>query len=211
MNHPVTVFCIDDHPVVSEGVKLLLSSEENLHFCGSARNADEALCQIDKLHPDLIISDISLKSGISGIELIKLIRLRHPTVKILVLSMHDEPQMVERAIAAGADGYLLKEDLGDQISQAVRCLAAGSGFMSPSLSLRMLRFKPQTGEGPHISRLSDREYEVLRLIGQGQNTRQIAEQLFVSVKTIETYRQRLKEKLNLQTATELIKYAIESL
>jgi len=178
--------------------------------CGQAEDAYDAMEAIKTLKPDLVIVDISLKEK-SGIEVIKDIKSRYPTLTVLILSMHDESLYAERALRAGAKGYIMKQEATEKVITAIRKVLSGQVYVSNRMAARMVgKF---VGGGPdvgasEIDRLSDRELEVFCLIGQGHGTREIAEKLHLSVKTIETYRAHIKEKLNLTSAAELLRYAI---
>ena len=178
--------------------------------CGEAEDTPSALRAIERLGPDLVIVDVSLK-GRSGIELIKDLKARMPDLPILGLSMHDESVFAERVIRAGAMGYIMKEEAATTVLQAIRRVVAGQIYLSSRISSRLVsKFLtgPAEVQNP-LELLSDRELEVFQLIGQGFGTRQIAEKLHLSVKTIETYRANIKEKLKLKNATELLQHAIQ--
>ena len=204
------ILIVDDHPIVRRGLAELINREENLMVCGQAEDAYDAMEAIKTLKPDLVIVDISLKEK-SGIEVIKDIKSRYPTLTVLILSMHDESLYAERALRAGAKGYIMKQEATEKVITAIRKVLSGQVYVSNRMAARMVgKF---VGGGPdvgasEIDRLSDRELEVFCLIGQGHGTREIAEKLHLSVKTIETYRAHIKEKLNLTSAAELLRYAI---
>ncbi len=205
------IVSVDDHPLMVEGLRQLLADEPDLELVGSAHDARTALKVVEAEQPDLVVVDISLKQSASGIEVIKQLRGLYPNLVMLVLSVHEEAHFVERALHAGASGYVLKDEFAHVIIRAIRQVLSGKTFLSEEVAQRLLNEKiAGAGKpGPAIGRLSDRELEVLRLIGQGVETRIIAARLFVSIKTVETYRQRIKEKLNLAGNTELVKCAIE--
>lgn len=202
----VPVVVVDDHPILAEGIRLLIQEERDLGVVGSARDAVSAMEAVERLRPRLAIVDISLKRGVSGIELIKMFKEKHPNLLVLVLSMHEERHIVERAFKAGADGYILKDEVSEAIVKAIRSVLSGVRYLSPDLVVGLHASGTRGSWGNY---LSDRELEVFALIGQGRETREIAESLFISVKTVETYRQRLKEKLGITSNTELIRNAVQ--
>lgn len=204
------VLIVDDHPVVREGLALRISQQPDLEVCGSAADVAEALHLATTTQPDVAIIDIALKTG-NGIDLIKRIKAHGVPVRMLVLSMYNESLYAERVLRAGAMGYINKENAPDQIINAIRQVLAGNVYLSESMIKRVLhRAVGETNEsGVHsdMESLSDRELEVFKLIGQGMNTIQIAETMHLSIKTVETYRARIKQKLNLSTMSELIQRA----
>jgi DNA-binding NarL/FixJ family response regulator len=208
----VRVLVIDDHPLVRQGLRQLIESEDSLIVCGEAADTTEALRLIEAEEPDLALVDISLRSG-NGIELIKQIKARRPEVKTLVYSMHDETLYAERALHAGAMGYVNKEELADTLMAAVRQVLQGGIHLSPRMIDRVLHRVAQGGEGrlPHnsIENLSNRELEVFELIGRAQTTREIAKKLHLSIKTVETHRENIKNKLNLSNSAELARHAVQ--
>jgi len=204
------ILIVDDHPIVRQGMAGLIQHEPDLTVCGGADDAQQAIKAIKTTKPDLAIVDISLKDT-SGIELIKDIKVRFPNLPILVLSMHDESLYAERALRAGAKGYIMKAEATEKTVTAIHKVLSGQLYVSEKMAARMLHKlvggKIQPGTSP-IESLSDRELEVFRLIGQGHTTRQIAEQFHLSIKTIDSYRAHIKEKLSLANATELTQHAI---
>jgi len=204
------ILIVDDHPIVRKGLTQLINQETNLTVCGEAEDAPKALEAITNLKPDLVIVDISLK-GIDGIELIKKIKMRYSNLTVLVISMHDESFFAERALRAGARGYIMKQEAGEKMMEAIRKVLNGEIYVSEKIGLKMLEkfidAKPDKMCSP-LETLSDRELEVFQLIGQGLETRQVAKELHVSIKTIESYRAHIKEKLKIKTSTELLRYAI---
>ena len=200
--------------MVRQGLKGYINQEDNdLLVCGEAEDAWHALESIKELDPDLVIVDISLKDR-SGMDLIKDIKVMYPAVLILVLSMHDELLYAERALRAGAKGYLMKQEATEKVITAIRKIVNGDLYVSDKVAARMVRELvsggPEVTNVSPLSRLSDRELDVFNMIGRGFSTRQIAEKLFLSVKTIDTYRSHIKEKLNLANATELLHHAIQT-
>jgi len=206
------IFIVDDHPIICSGLKQLLENEDDLEVCGCAENANRAMESIEKEMPDMAIVDINLKGGISGIELTKGIKNRCPHIPVLVLSMHDETLYAERSIRAGARGYLMKQEMTDVIVQAIRQIMSGQIFLTKIIATRLLdgliAGRTDKIETP-VDTLTNRELEVFQLIGEGHRTSDIAHLLNLSVKTIDTYRLRLKSKFNLKTSSELVKFAIE--
>ncbi len=205
------VLIVDDHPILRKGLSLLINSEPDLAVVGEADNAQRALEMIDSHKPDLLIVDISLP-GIDGIELIKTVKLSHRDLPSLVVSMHDESLFAERALRAGARGYIMKQEALEKLLVAIRRVLAGEIFVSDRIATSMLE-KMVSSENKAVSSpiglLSNRELTVFRMIGQGYKTSQIAEKLHLSVKTIESYRAHIKEKLKLADGTDLLKYAIQ--
>jgi DNA-binding NarL/FixJ family response regulator len=204
------VFLVDDHPLVREHLRALLQREADLEVCGEAAEAPAALSLIGKQKPDLVILDISLKRS-HGLELLKDLRRQHPNLAVLVLSMHDEALYAERALRAGARGYITKEEATVDVLSAVRKVLAGHAYLSERMSARMVQKlvggRVDTAASPE-ELLTDRELQVFQLIGGGMGTRQIAEELRVGVKTVESYRARIKEKLRFADANELLQQAI---
>jgi DNA-binding NarL/FixJ family response regulator len=204
------LFLVDDHPLVRERLRQLIEQQPEFTVCGECSGAAEGLRQITALKPDMIIVDLSLK-GSHGIELIKDIKAQHPDMRILVLSMHDESLFAERALRAGALGYVTKQEPAEAILTAIRRTAKGEMYLSERMATQLvglLLHGPGIFAGSPTGGLSDRELEIFELIGEGQNTRQIAEALRLDVKTVETYRSRIKDKLHLKTSAELLQQAI---
>lgn len=208
----INIFIVDDHPIVVDGIKSLLQNESDLNICGSAQDAGSALDYFLKQLPDLVIIDISLKDGMNGIELTKCLKGLYPDILILVLSMYDEFVYAERALKAGASGYIMKNELSTTIIKAIRTVLSGNIYVSERFSSKLLNYyfrgKPERDE-EIISLLSDREFEIFQLLGNGYRTKEVANKLNLSVKTVETYKQRIKEKLALKSSPELTKFAIE--
>jgi DNA-binding NarL/FixJ family response regulator len=204
------VFLVDDHPLVREWLTNLINQQGDLAVCGEADNASQAMQAILALKPEVAIVDIGLKDS-SGIELIKDLKRASPAVAVLVLSMHEEGHYVERALRAGARGYVMKRDTTRKIIAAIRQVLQGKLYVSEEIAAAMaaqfVQGKTLATHSP-AEQLSDRELEVFELLGRGRGTRQIAETLRVSVKTVQAYSARIKEKLNLASATELIREAV---
>jgi DNA-binding NarL/FixJ family response regulator len=205
------ILVVDDHPMIRKGIVSLIDDQEDLVICGQAEDAPEALKAISETKPDIVVLDISLKSS-SGIELMKSIKAQYPKLPVLILSMHNEELYAERALRAGAVGYIMKREASENLLTAIRHVLDGQIYVSDKISKRLLR-KLSRGKADMVAspidNLSDRELEVFQMIGQGYGTCQIAEKLYLSVKTIETYRTHIKEKLNLANADELRQYAIQ--
>ena len=205
------IMIVDDHPIVREGYSRLIEREGNLQVCAEADSKSIALKQIMNDPPDLVIVDISLKDG-SGLELIKDIKAQFKQIKMLAVSMHDENLFAERCIRAGALGFVNKQQAPEQLVTAIHRVLSGKVFLSSEITERMIcrsiGSENYSEESP-IETLSDRELEVFEQIGLGETTRQIAEKLNLSPKTVETYRENIKHKLNLDNATELIRNAIQ--
>ena len=204
------VLIVDDHPVVRHGLAQFINRERDLYVCGQAGDAHEALSAIDSLHPDVVIVDLALKDR-PGIDLIKDIEVRHPGLPVLVLSMHDEGLWAERCLRAGARGYIMKEEGTEVVVAALRRVLGGEIWVSNAIGTRLLHRLSKgavAAESSPLSMLSDRELVIFRMIGLGLSTRDIAGRLSLSVKTVDTYRDRIREKLNLKTGAELLRYAI---
>jgi len=209
--NPTRVLIVDDHPLLRKGVSQLIDQEMDLMVVGEAEDAHKAITAIENTKPDVALIDISL-NGASGIELLKNIRARFPKLKMLVLSMHDESVYAHRALRAGASGYIMKQEGTEKVLVALRKVLQDEVYLSDRMGNRVLHTLV-SGRAPltssPVEELSDRELEVFNLIGQGHGTRPIAEKLRLSVKTIESHRAHIKEKLNLQNATELVHHAIQ--
>lgn len=206
-----TVLIVDDHPIVRQGLAQLINQERDLEVCGQAEDAHAAMQAIRQLNPDLVIVDIGLK-GSNGMELIKDLKVQYPNLPVLTLSMYDEAVYGERALRAGAKGYVMKQEATEKVVTAIRRVLAGEVYVSNGMAAKMVsRFVgggTRTAGSP-ADCLSDRELEVFRMIGEGYSTREMAEKLHLSVKTVETYRAHIKDKLGLQDANELLRYAIQ--
>jgi DNA-binding NarL/FixJ family response regulator len=212
LKKPAQVLIVDDHPAVREALALRIERQADLEVCGEAADMSEALRLIAETRPDVAVIDISLKTA-SGIDLIKRIRDRNDHVRIVVWSMHSESLYAERALRAGALGYVNKDQATDRIIEAIRRVLAGKVYLSEAMTERMVqRSVGGTREGATRSPLdvlADRELEVFRLIGEGLKTVEIAERLHLSVKTVETYRDRIRQKLALDDGTRLAHYATQ--
>lgn len=203
------ILIIDDHPITREGLANLIRQTGDLTVCGEAADAEHSVAMIVELKPDLVVLDISLP-GRSGIELLKDIRALKPTLPVLIISMHDESLYAERALRSGARGYMMKQEGGTRLIQGIREVLAGKICISKNASLILLEglsSKPAAASKSPLTKLSDREFEVFRLLGEGMATPQIGRRLNVSGKTVETHRMNIKAKLGFKTANELISFA----
>jgi DNA-binding NarL/FixJ family response regulator len=205
------ILIVDDHPMMRQGLVQLIDNEPDLAASGEAETAEQALSMIGQTHPDLVLADISM-AGKSGLELIKDVHALQPGLPVLVISMHDESLYAERVLRAGGRGYIMKQEGGKQIMHAIRHVLSGQVYVSPKMSGKILEIfsgrRAQSGSSA-VEQLTDREFEVFQLIGQGKGTRQIAEQLHISVKTVEVHRQHIKEKLKLTDAPSLARCAVQ--
>jgi DNA-binding NarL/FixJ family response regulator len=207
-----SVFVVDDHPLLRQGLALLINREPDLAVCGEAEEAPAALKAIAARQPDILIADISL-NGPDGLDLLKTIRTLYPDLPVLVLSMHDESIYAERALRARANGYIMKQEATEKVLGAVRRILGGDIYLSDRMANKLLHQYISGGSldfTSQLSALSDRELEVFRLIGEGRSTRQIAEKLHLSMKTVETYQAHIKRKLSLRTGRELVQHAIQA-
>jgi len=209
-NSALRLLIIDDHPMMRTGLAQLIDNEGDLKVCAEADNAGQAIDLVTKQKFDLVLCDISLPDK-NGLELIKDIRALRPELPILVVSMHDELIYAERVLRAGGRGYIMKQEGGVKFIHAIRQVLAGQIYVSEKMSSRILEIfsgaKAKAGHSP-VSKLSDREFEVFQLIGLGKGTRDIAEQLHLSVKTVEVHRANIKTKLEIKTATDLVRFAV---
>jgi DNA-binding NarL/FixJ family response regulator len=205
-----TILIVDDHPMTRAGMAQLLNKQTDMKVCGEMGSPQEALGEIAKASPDLLLTDMTMP-GRSGIEFIKDVLALYPEVPILVVSMHDEVIYAERALRAGARGYIMKEAGGEELLAAIRRVISGKVYVSEQMSARILDKlsgrKPRGSHSP-IEKLSDREFEVFQMIGQGKSTRDIAKQLHLSPKTVDVHRGHIKEKLELKDVTSLVRHAV---
>ncbi|MBV8781407.1 MAG: response regulator transcription factor [Phycisphaerae bacterium] len=204
------VLLVDDHPIVRQGLTQLINAESDLIVSAEASSAREAMQKLEGALPDIVIVDISLEDR-NGVELIKDIVARHPRLPCLALSMYDETMYGVRVLRAGGRGYVMKQEAPTKVVAAIRRVLQGHIYVSENMATRLVDQYVMTTNAPTspTSELSDRELEVLTLIGRGLGTREIAEKLFLSVKTIEAHRERMKEKLKLKSGPELIRYAVQ--
>lgn len=205
-----TVLLVDDHPFMRAGLAQLIERQPDLAVCGEAGEPSEALRAVKAAKPNLILTDLTMP-GRSGLEFVKDLLAAEPTLSILVVSMHDEAVYAERALRAGARGYIMKEAGGEALLAAIRRVLGGEVYLSPRMSTRILEGlsarKPRGSSSP-IEQLTDREFEVFQLIGQGKSTRDVADQLHLSSKTVDVHRSHIKEKLGLKDSTALIRHAV---
>jgi DNA-binding NarL/FixJ family response regulator len=211
-NHPAKrIVVIDDHPLFRKGLEQLITSSDGFAVCGEAGNAAEGLSVLRKCGPDIAVIDISLP-GANGIELIKNIRAEFPTLPILVLSMHDESLYALRSIRAGAQGYIMKQEALENVVRALHEIVAGRPYLSAAMSAKLITNFAKGGDDGKTSptdKLSDRELEILELIGKGHEVTEIARELHLSPKTVETHRAHIKEKLNLANARQVARFAVQ--
>lgn len=207
----VKILIVDDHPIFCLGMAALINKEPDLSVCGNKETVQDAWRSITQNPPDLVILDISLRKS-SGIDLLERINLEYPELPVLMLSMYDESLYAERALMAGARGYIMKQRAIEQVVEAIRQVLSGAIYASPEIKEKVFRrlvsAKPQT-EGPSLDRLTNRELEVFRLIGEGLESKEIARRLHISIKTIGSHKENIKEKLHLKHYTELVKYAVQ--
>lgn len=205
------ILLIDDHPIMRHGLAQLLSTEDGLNVCGEAGSARDGMTATERLKPDLVILDLTLPDK-HGLELLKDIQTQHPGLRCLVLSMHDETLYAERALRAGARGYIMKEAAADHLITAVRKILSGGVYLSDNLSSKMIeQLSGVRGKAnaTGVENLTDRELEVLALIGEGVATKIIAERLGISTRTVEAHRAHTKEKLGITDGASLVKYAVQ--
>jgi DNA-binding NarL/FixJ family response regulator len=209
MAQKTKILLVDDHPLVREWLATLVNQQSDLQVCGEADSAPKALQMIGVAKPEIAIVDISMEGG-SGIELIKNVKASYPEVMVIVLSMHDEALYAERALRAGARGYIMKREATKRVLQAIRCVLGGKLYVSDKMAMLLAEkfVEGPSTPGSVAENLSDRELEVFQLLGRGYSTRRIAEEMHVSVKTIQAFCARIKEKLKLFSATELLREAV---
>lgn len=211
LTRPARIVIVDDHPMMRQGLAAQISDEPDLEVCGQAEDVNDALALVKSTSPDLAIIDIALKEG-NGIDLVKDIKSRCPSVKMLVLSAYQESLYAERALRAGAMGYLNKQETGQEIFEAIHTVLAGDRYISPEMTQRLvgqaIGVADPTKTSP-VDTLSDRELEVFHLIGEGLTTSAIARRLHLSPHTIDTHREKIKQKLNIRNATELAQRAVQ--
>jgi DNA-binding NarL/FixJ family response regulator len=207
-----TIVIVDDHPIVRDGLTRLINEQSDFIVVAEAEGPPDALHAINAERPDLVILDLTLANG-DGLELCKQLHDLHPDLPVLVLSMHDEAFYAERSLRAGAAGYVMKQERPETVIAAARAVLAGQAYLSERMAAKLLQSirgnHGETEQAP-LARLSDRELEVFRLVGQGQSVRAIADAMFLSPKTIETHKEHIKQKLGLKSGNELLQYAIES-
>ncbi|HEV2208823.1 MAG TPA: response regulator transcription factor [Verrucomicrobiae bacterium] len=204
------ILIVDDHPMMREGLAQLIDHEPDLRACCQADTAAQALASVAAQAPDLVLLDISLPDK-SGLELIKDFQALHPGLPVLVVSMHDETLYAERVLRSGGRGYIMKQEGGKKLMQAIRQVLSGQIYVSDKISAKILEVfsgrRAESSQSP-VERLTDREFEVFQLLGQGRSTRELAEHLHLSVKTVEVHRANIKKKLGLKSGADLVRYAI---
>ena len=203
----IQVVLVDDHAVVRSGLRLLLDGQEDIEVVGEAGNAQDAVFRARALKPDVILLDVVMP-GESGIEVLPTLLKESPDTRVLVLSMQDDPSYVREAFAAGASGYVLKEAADEEVVSAVREIAGGGSYVHPALGARMVAAEAQERAAAEADPLSEREREVLRLLALGHTNQEIADQLYISVRTAESHRAHIMQKLRLATRAELVRYAL---
>jgi DNA-binding NarL/FixJ family response regulator len=202
---------VDDHPIVRQGLANLIEDEKDLTVCAQVESAEGALAAMETARPDVIVIDVALGER-SGLELVKDVRARWPEMPMLVLSMHDELLYAERALRAGAKGYVMKQEATEKVMEGIRKVLDGELYVSDRMAARLMTQAVHDRGAPPanpLSRLSDRELEVFTMIGHGLGTREIAQRLILSIKTVEAHREHIKEKLNLKNGTELMRFAVQ--
>jgi len=206
------ILIVDDHPLLRQGIKQVIELEEDLKVCGEASTAHDAIDLINRDKPDVVIVDITLAGNVNGIELIKSLNERFPDIKTLVLTMHDESVYAERAIRAGARGYIMKEVASKNIINAIRTILSDELYLSEKISKKIID-KLVRGSadtiGISVENLSNREFEIFQLIGNGFSTKEMAKKLNLSIYTVESHKKNIKEKLKLKNSSDLAKYAIQ--
>jgi two-component system response regulator NreC len=205
----IRVLLVDDHIVLRDGLKSLLNHESDIEVIGDVGDGREAISAVESLQPDVILTDISMP-GLNGIESVRMLRHEHPTLKIIILSMHSGQEYVLQSLQAGANGYVVKQADASEVLAAIRSVMAGGAYLSPTISKHLINdYLSQTPEEISGPKLTTREREVAQLIAEGQSTREISETLTISVKTVETHRMNIMKKLDAKSATDIIKYALK--
>jgi len=204
----VRVLIVDDHAVFRAGLKLLIDAEDDLEAVGEAGNAHDAIFQARALKPDVILMDVVMPDQ-SGLDVVPTLLHERPEIKVLVLSMQDDPQYVRQAFANGASGYILKEAADTEVVAAIREVASGSNYVHPAVGAKLIAAENEAAKRAEADPLSDREREVLRLLALGHTNQEISAQLFISVRTAETHRAHIMQKLRLSSRAELVRYALD--
>jgi len=206
----IKIFIADDHAVVRHGLKQIISDETDMQVAGEAENAVEVLRFVRDETCDVIVLDITMPGGKSGLDLLPEIKALRPMIKILILSMHAEEQFAIRALKSGASGYITKQSAPTELVKAIRKVQSGGKYISQSIAEQLAFFVSDDAEKLAHERLSDREFQVIRMIGEGKTLREIADRLFISEKTVGTYRTRILEKMNMSRNAELIRYTVQN-
>ena len=204
----IRILIVDDHAVVRAGLRMLIDAQDDLEAVGEAGSAREAIFQARSLKPDVVLMDVVMP-GQSGLEVLPRLLEEHPQAKVLVLSMQDEPQYVRQAFAAGAHGYVLKEAADTEVVSAIREVAHGGNYVHPTLGARLVAADAAAARHAEEDLLSEREHEVLRLLALGHTNQEISKQLYISVRTAETHRAHIMQKLRLSSRADLVRYALE--
>lgn len=207
MADPIRVLIVDDHAVVRAGIRLLLSQEADIEPVGEAGTGREAVFEARSLQPDVVLMDVVMPDQ-TGLDVLPMLLHERPGLKVLMLSMQDDPRYVREAFAAGASGYVLKEAADAEVVAAVREVARGGRYVNPELGARLVAADAEAERRAEKDPLSDREHEVLKLLALGHTNQEIAKELFISVRTAETHRAHIMQKLRLQTRAELVRYAL---
>jgi DNA-binding NarL/FixJ family response regulator len=205
------IYIVDDHKIVLEGLEALINREEDMEVCGMSQNGTDIMAKIEKTRPNVIVMDIGLQTGMNGIELTRAIRARYPDIKPIILSQNDEEIFAERSIRAGAMGYVMKSEATRTLVSAIRQIDTGKVYLSENMMSKMLidvLYKRPEKSSP-VEALSDRELEIFMLMGKGYKSSDIAKKLNISLKTVDAHRSHIKEKFNLESISDVVKYAIE--
>lgn len=205
------VLLVEDHPLTREGLARWINQEDDLQVCAEAASAPQAISAVDQFRPDVVVTDISLPAG-DGLELIKDLHVRHPDLPVLVLSMHDESVYAGRVLRAGARGYVMKSASGEGVVTAIREVLRGQLVFSPEITMRLLGgYSQRQGRSgrTHLENLTDREFQVLQLVGEAKSNGEIARQLHLSIKTVQTHRMNLAHKLKINSAAQLLRFALQ--
>ncbi len=205
----ISVLIADDHNIVRQGLKQILSNDAQMSVVAEADNGHEVLQELERTKVDVLILDITMP-GKNGLDVLKEVKRKYPALPVLVLSMHPEDQFAIRILRAGAAGYITKESAPEELVEALRKVCAGGKYVSPQLAEKLAVFiEDDTARAPH-ERLSDREFEILRMLAMGKTVTEVADELLLSVKTVSTYRSRVLEKMKMTTNAELTRYALQS-
>ena len=203
----IIVITVDDHPVVRRGLKQIIAAEQDMQVVGEAENAREAIRVIRQTACDVVVLDITLPDA-SGLDVLSRLKSERPTLPVLIMSIHDEEPYALRVLKAGASGYLMKDSLPEELIKAIRKITSGGKYISPSIAERLASEFASPEKSPH-EKLSDREFQILCLIASGKSLKEIGETLFISGKTVSSYRARILEKMNMSTNSDLTRYALE--
>lgn len=207
----IRIVVVDDHAVVRSGLKMLLNEKYDMEVVGEASEGEEGIREAERLRPDVVLMDLSMPHGMDGLTATRLLKNKLPDVAVLILTMHDDDEYLFRAIHAGASGYVLKSAPHEELTAAVRSVAEGDAYLNPTATRRLMNeyLEQSRGGGRRMQTLSEREKEVLTLIAKGYSNKEIADRLVISVKTVETHKSNVMEKLGLRTRPELVKFAMQ--